>query len=146
MVTTLLLADDDPDDRLLVKDALEETTWTAELQTVEDGVELMDYLRHRGRYADPNDAPPPSLILLDLKMPRKGGHQTLKEIKEDPDLRRIPVVILTTSSQEQDISRSYGLGVNSFITKPSSFGALVETINILERYWFQTVTLPGEHA
>ena len=144
MVTTLLLADDDPDDRLLVKDALEETRWTAELRSVEDGVELMDYLRRRGKYRDPSAAPPPSLILLDLKMPRKGGHQALKEIKEDPDLRRIPVVILTTSSQEQDISRSYGLGVNSFITKPSSFGALVETMSVLERYWFETVTLPGE--
>jgi CheY-like chemotaxis protein len=77
-------------------------------------------------------------------MPRKSGHQALKEIKEDPDLRRIPVVILTTSSQEQDVSRSYGLGVNSFITKPSSFGALVETMRILEKYWFETVTLPGE--
>ena len=146
MVTTLLLADDDPDDRLLVKDALEETRWTAELRSVEDGVELMDYLRRRGRYADPSEAPPPNLILLDLKMPRKSGHQALKEIKEDPDLRRIPVVILTTSNQEQDISRSYTLGVNSFITKPSSFGALVETMSVLERYWFETVTLPGEHT
>ena len=146
MVTTLLLADDDPDDRLLVRDALDETRWTAELRSVEDGVELMDYLRRRGRYADPSEAPPPSLILLDLKMPRKGGHQALKEIKEDPNLRRIPVVILTTSRQEQDISRSYGLGVNSFITKPSSFEALVETMRSLERYWFEIVTLPGEHA
>ena len=146
MVTTLLLADDDPDDRLLVKDALEETRWTADLRSVEDGVELMDYLRHRGRYADPSEAPPPSLILLDLKMPRKSGHQALKEIKEDPNLRQIPVVILTTSRQEQDISRSYRLGVNSFITKPSSFGALVETMKVLERYWFEIVTLPGEHA
>ena len=146
MVTTLLLADDDPDDRLLVKDALEETRWTADLRSVEDGVELMDYLRHRGRYADPSEAPPPSLILLDLKMPRKSGHQALKEIKEDPNLRQIPVVILTTSRQEQDISRSYRLGVNSFITKPSSFGALVETMKVLERYWFEIVALPGEHA
>jgi two-component system, response regulator len=146
LVTTLLLADDDPDDRLLVKDALEETRGTADLRSVEDGVELMDYLRHRGRYADPSEAPPPSLILLDLKMPRKCGHQALKEIKEDPDLRQIPVVILTTSRQEQDISRSYRLGVSSFITKPSSFGALVETMRVLERYWFEIVTLPGEHA
>ena len=146
MVTTLLLADDDPDDRLLVKDALEETRSTAHLRSVEDGVELMDYLRHRGRYADPSEAPPPSLILLDLKMPRKSGHQALKEIKEDPDLRQIPVVILTTSRQEQDVSRSYRLGVNSFITKPSSFGGLVETMRVLERYWFEIVTLPGEHA
>jgi two-component system, response regulator len=146
LVTTLLLADDDPDDRLLVKDALEETRCTADLRSVEDGVELMDYLRHRGRYTDPSEAPPPSLILLDLKMPRKSGHQALKEIKEDPGLRQIPVVILTTSRQEQDISRSYRLGVNSFITKPSSFRGLVETMRVLERYWFEIVTLPGEHA
>ncbi len=146
MVTTLLLADDDPDDRLLVRDALEETRWTADLKTVEDGVELMDYLRRRGRYVDASEAPPPSLILLDLKMPRKSGHQALKEIKEDPDLRWIPVVILTTSRQKQDISLSYDLGVNSFITKPASFGALVETMRILERYWFEVVALPGEYA
>ena len=146
MVTTLLLADDDPDDRLLVKDALQETRWRADLHMVEDGVELMDYLCRRGRYVDPGEAPPPSLILLDLRMPRKSGHQALKEIKEDPDLRRIPVVIWTTSSQEQDISLSYYLGGNSFITKPASFGALVETMRVLERYWFEVVTLPGENS
>ena len=146
MVTTLLLADDDPDDRLLVRDALEETRWTADLKTVEDGVELLDYLRRRGRYVNPGEAPPPSLILLDLKMPRKSGHQALKEIKEDPDLRWIPVVILTTSRQKQDISLSYDLGVNSYITKPTSFGALVETMSILERYWFEVVALPDEYA
>ncbi len=146
MVTTLLLADDDPDDRLLVKDALQETRWRADLHMVEDGVELMDYLCRRGRYVDPGEAPPPSLILLDLRMPRKSGHQALKEIKEDPDLRRIPVVIWTTSSQEQDISLSYYLGVNSYITKPASFGALVETMRVLERYWFEVVALPGENS
>ncbi len=144
MVTTLLLADDDPDDRLLVKDALQETRWRADLHMVEDGVELMDYLCRRGRYVDPGEAPPPSLILLDLRMPRKSGHQALKEIKEDPDLRRIPVVIWTTSSQEQDISLSYYVGANSYITKPASFGALVETMRVLERYWFEVVALPGE--
>ena len=146
MVATLLLADDDPDDRLLVKDALQETRWRADLQMVEDGVELMDYLFRRGRYVDAGEAPPPSLILLDLRMPRKSGHQALKEIKEDPDLRRIPVVIWTTSSQEQDISLSYYLGGNSYITKPASFEALVETMRVLERYWFEVVSLPGENS
>jgi CheY-like chemotaxis protein len=145
LATTLLLADDDPDDRLLVKDALVETRWTADLQTVEDGVELMDYLRRRGRFVDSSEAPLPSLILLDLKMPRKSGHQALKEIKEDPSLRWIPVVIWTTSRQQQEISLSYDLGVNSFITKPASFGTLVETMRILERYWFEVVALPGEY-
>lgn len=144
MVTTLLLADDDPDDRLLVRDALEETRCAADLRSVEDGVELMDYLHRRGKYAEASEAPFPSLILLDLKMPRKSGHQALKEIKEDPELRQIPVVILTTSRQQQDISRSYRLGVNSFITKPASFGALVEMMRVLEKYWFEVVVLPSE--
>jgi CheY-like chemotaxis protein len=142
--TTLLLADDDPDDRLLVRDALEESRWAADLRSVEDGEELMDYLRGRGKYADRGELPFPSLILLDLKMPRKTGHQALKEIKEDPDLRRVPVIILTTSAAEEDVSRSYDLGVNSFITKPASFGALVEAMENLERYWFELVTLAPE--
>jgi CheY-like chemotaxis protein len=146
LVATLLLADDDPDDRLLIKDALDETRSTADFYAVEDGVELMDYLRRRGRYVDSSEAPPPSLILLDLKMPRKSGHQALKEIKEDPKLQRIPVVILTTSSQQRDISLSYDLGVNSFITKPATFGALVETMRVLGRYWFEVVALPGENG
>ena len=142
MTTTLLLADDDPDDRLLVSDALKETDWAADLRTVEDGQELIDYLNRRGKYADGERWPLPSLILLDLKMPRKNGHQALKEIKDDPQLRRIPVVILTTSRSQEDVIRSYELGVNSFISKPTSFGALVETMNTLERYWFGLVTPP----
>ncbi len=146
MVGTLLLADDDADDRLLVREALKESHWMTNLYTVEDGVELMNYLRRRGRYVDPDAVPLPSFILLDSKMPRKSGHQALKEIKEDPDLWWIPVVMWTTSNQEHDISLSYNLGVNSFITKPASFGALVETMRILERYWFEVVALPGEYA
>lgn len=144
MTTTLLLADDDPDDRLLVADALEESDWAADLRSVEDGEELMDYLRRRGKYADHDEWPLPSLILLDLQMPRKTGHQALKEIKDDPQLLRIPVVILTTSRAQEDVARSYDLGVNSFISKPASFGALVDTMENLARYWFELVTLPPE--
>jgi CheY-like chemotaxis protein len=144
LTTTLLLADDDPDDRLLVADALEESDWAADLRSVEDGEELMDYLRRRGKYADRDEWPLPSLILLDLQMPRKTGHQALKEIKDDPQLLRIPVVILTTSRAQEDVARSYDLGVNSFISKPASFGALVDTMENLARYWFELVTLPPE--
>ena len=142
MRTTLLLAEDDPDDRILVKDALEEGRLSVDLRSVEDGEELMDYLHHRGRYADPDESPNPSLILLDLKMPRKSGYQALEEIKGDPDLRRIPVVVLTTSKAEEDIARAYQSGANSFITKPANFDALVEAIKTLGRYWYEVVALP----
>lgn len=142
MRTTLLLAEDDPDDRILVKDALEEGRLSVDLRSVEDGEELMDYLRHRGRYADLEESPYPSLILLDLKMPRKSGYQALEEIKGDPDLRRIPVVVLTTSKAEEDIVRAYESGANSFIIKPTNFGALVEAIKTLGRYWYEVVALP----
>lgn len=145
-VTTLLLADDDPDDRLLVEDALEESRLAIDLRAVEDGEELTDYLNRRGKYTDPNDSPRPDLILLDLKMPRKGGHQALEEIKEDATLRRIPVVVLTTSKAEEDIARAYDLGANSFVIKPSNFGALVQMMKTLEKYWFETVALPPGRA
>jgi len=142
--TTLLLADDDPDDRLLVKDALQESRLEADLRLVEDGEELMDYLHRRGKYADPEDSPPPDLILLDLKMPRKSGHQALEEIKGNPKLRRIPIVVLTTSKAEEDIVRAYNSGANSFIVKPTNFGALTEAMKTLERYWFELIALPPE--
>lgn len=139
---TLLLADDDPDDRLLVEDALEEGRLLVDLRWVEDGEELMDYLHRRGRYADPSTSPCPDLILLDLKMPRKGGHQALEEIKGDPELRRVPIVVLTTSKAEEDIARAYALGANSFVIKPAYFSALVEAMKTLGKYWFETVALP----
>lgn len=143
---TLLLADDDPDDRLLVGDALEEGRSSFDLRCVEDGEELVDYLRRHGRYADPNDSPRPGLILLDLKMPRKNGHQALLEIKGDPGLKRIPVVVLTTSKAEDDVARAYDSGANSFVVKPTDFGTLVELMKTMERYWDGTVTLPPERS
>ncbi len=142
MITTLLLADDDPDDRMLVNDALEEADWAVDLREVEDGDELIDYLRRRGRYANPTESPRPGLILLDLKMPRRGGLQALEEIKKTNLLCRIPVVVLTTSSADEDITGAYDLGANSYIVKPSSFSTLVEMMQTLERYWLDVVTLP----
>lgn len=139
---TILMADDDEDDRLMTKEAFEEARLANELRFVEDGEELMDYLNRRGEYTNPADSPRPGLILLDLNMPRKDGREALKEIKADPDLKQIPIVVLTTSKAEEDIYRSYDLGVNSFITKPVSFEGMVFVISTLAQYWFQIVQLP----
>jgi CheY-like chemotaxis protein len=139
---TILMADDDADDRMLAADAMRESKLGNAFRCVEDGQELMDYLTRRGKYARA-DAPRPGLILLDLNMPRKDGRQALEEIKSDPDLRRIPVVILTTSKTEEDVLRSYDLGANSFITKPVTFDRLVEIVRTLGNYWFRIVELPG---
>lgn len=139
---TILVADDDPDDRMMAKDALEESRLANDLRFVEDGEELLDYLYHRGRYSDQKDAPRPGVILLDLNMPRKDGREALREIKADPDLRQIPILVLTTSKAEEDIYRTYDLGVNSFITKPVMFESLVEVMKTLGKYWFEIVELP----
>ncbi|MCA1991708.1 MAG: response regulator [Coleofasciculus sp. S288] len=139
---TILMADDDEDDCMLAREALAESRLANELYLVRDGEELMDYLYRRGQYVDPIKSPRPGLILLDLNMPKKDGREALKEIKADPDLRRIPVVVLTTSKAEDDIYRSYDLGANSFITKPMTFNSLVEVIKVLGRYWFEIVELP----
>jgi CheY-like chemotaxis protein len=139
---TIVLADDDADDRMLARDALAEARLANDLFFVQDGEELLDFLRHRGRFADPGAVPRPGLILLDLNMPRKDGREALAEIKADPDLRRIPVVVLTTSKAEEDIYRTYDLGVNSFITKPVTFEGLVSVMKALGQYWFEIVELP----
>jgi CheY-like chemotaxis protein len=140
---TILLADDDADDRVLARDALTESRLANDLRCVENGEELMDYLRRAGAYADPATSPTPGLILLDLNMPRKDGREALAEIKSDPALRHIPVVVLTTSKAEEDIYRTYDLGVNSFITKPVTFDGLVKVMRTLGVYWFEIVELPG---
>lgn len=140
----ILMADDDPDDRMLTRDAFAECGVANDLFFVEDGEDLMDYLRRRNRYTDPHKAPRPGLILLDLNMPRKNGREALKEIKSDPDLCRIPVVVLTTSQAEEDVVRSYQLGANSFITKPVTFDGLVDVMQSLKHYWLQTVAMPAE--
>lgn len=142
---TILMADDDPDDRLLVQDAFDEIRLANPLVFVEDGIELMDYLRRNGAYAHLAGTPLPGLILLDLNMPKKDGRETLKEIKSDPALRAIPVVVLTTSNAEEDILRTYDLGTNSFIVKPVTFDKLVEIIRKVTQYWLEIVRLPPNH-
>jgi CheY-like chemotaxis protein len=138
---TILIADDDQEDRMLAEDALKESRLVNDIRFVEDGEELLEYLQHRGRYADPEGAPRPGMILLDLNMPRMDGREALKHIKSDPELRRIPVIVLTTSKAEEDIYRSYDLGVNSFIIKPVTFDSLVNIMRALEQYWFEIVEL-----
>ena len=137
----ILLADDDPDDRLLTTEAFAEARLVNQLHHVDDGVELLKFLHRRPPYTQ---APRPGLILLDLNMPRMDGRQALAEIKNDPDLAHIPVVVLTTSAEEEDILRSYGLGANSYITKPVTFDGLVHAVGVLGQYWFSLVDLPGE--
>lgn len=139
---TILLAEDDADDRLLVKEALAEGRVLNDLRSVEDGEELLDYLRRQGRYADPETSPRPGLVLLDLNMPRKDGREALREIKADPDLKRIPVVVMTTSKAEEDVLSSYDLGASSYVTKPVTFERLVELMKVMGRYWIEFVELP----
>ncbi len=142
----ILLADDDPDDRMLAKEALEENRLMNALEFVEDGEALMDYLHRRGRYAPLVDLPLPGLILLDLNMPRKDGREALEEIKADPNLKRIPVVVLTTSKAEEDILRSYDLGVSGFIIKPVTLEGLVQVMKALVQYWFEIVEIAPQTA
>jgi CheY-like chemotaxis protein len=138
----ILMAEDDPDDRLLSREAVSEANLNFELVFVQDGEELLDYLERRGAYADGKSAPRPCLILLDLNMPRKDGREALREIKKNPALRQIPVVVLTTSKAEEDILRCYDLGVSGYITKPVQFDELVEIMRTIGTYWFDTVELP----
>lgn len=140
----ILLADDDPDDRMLTQRALMKSRLANTLFMVEDGEELLDYLRRKGKYSDPEKSPRPGLILLDLNMPRKDGREALREIKSDPVLKRIPVVILTTSEAEQDVLRSYDLGVNAFVTKPVTFDGLATAIRRIGDFWFEIVKLPRD--
>ncbi|MBU2977171.1 response regulator [Alteromonas sp. C1M14] len=140
----ILMADDDEDDRLLTLDALKESRVLNNLYCVEDGVELLAFLRREGKYSDPKTSPRPSLILLDLNMPRKDGREALQEIKGDPSLRGIPVVILTTSKEEEDMLRGYDLGCASYITKPVNFEGLVDLMRALGRYWIEFVELPHD--
>lgn len=139
---TILMADDDEEDRMLTQKAFELNRLGNDLRFVEDGEDLLDYLHQRGKYADPASAPRPGLILLDLNMPRLDGREALAAIKSDPSLRRIPVVVMTTSEADQDIARSYDLGANSYVTKPVTFDSLAQVIKALDQYWFEIVALP----
>ena len=140
----ILVAEDDADDRMMIKDAFEESRLGNPVDFVEDGMQLMSYLQREGQYAAMADHPFPGFILLDLNMPRKDGRTALKEIKTSPVLQRIPIVILTTSKAEEDIVRTYNLGVNSFICKPVTFDSLVEIVKTVGRYWIEIVALPPE--
>lgn len=139
---TILMADDNIHDRLLTQRALEQNRLVNDLRFVEDGEELMDYLHHRGKYSDPISAPRPGVILLDLNMPKKDGRESLKEIKSDPELRRIPVIALTNSTLEEDLLKTYGLGVNAYIPKPVNFNELVKAMKVTSNYWLEIVELP----
>ena len=138
----ILVADDDPDDRDMIKEAFGEIGLGDDIRFVCDGEELMEYLLRRGKYESPAKSPRPGIILLDLNMPKIDGREALMEIKSHSDLKSIPVVVLTTSKAQEDIFRSYSLGVNSFVTKPVKFDSLVEVAKDLGRYWFEVVELP----
>ena len=137
----ILMADDDPDDRMLMKEAMEGNELANRLTFVEDGVELLDFLHKKGKFLT-RETFRPDLILLDLNMPRIDGREALKLIKSDPGLKSIPVVVLTTSRAENDIKKSYELGVNSYISKPTNFAELVRVARQIGHYWFHTVELP----
>lgn len=140
---TILMADDDADDRQMTLEAFEESRLANDLRFVEDGAQLMDYLFRRNQFADPAKSPRPGLILLDLNMPKKDGREALREIKADPRLRNIRVVVMTTSKAEEDIVRTYDLGAESYVTKPVTFTSLVEVVRTLGKYWLEIVELPG---
>jgi CheY-like chemotaxis protein len=141
-VFTILMADDDEDDRMLAKTAWSQSKLRNRVFFVNDGVELLDYLNRRGQFADPDRSPTPGLILLDLNMPRMDGREALEHIRADPKTKRIPVVVMTTSSAEEDVLRTYDLGVNSFITKPVTFDGLVRVVQTMGDYWMQIVRIP----
>ena len=138
---TILMADDDADDRKLTAEAFVEARLSNDLRFVHDGVELLDYMNRRGKYADPATSPRPSIILLDLNMPRKDGREALKELRADPRFKSMRVIIMTTSKAEEDIIRSYDLSAASYITKPVTFDALVEVVRTLGKYWLEIVEL-----
>lgn len=141
---TMLLAEDDLDDRYLISEALDESGVENQLFIVENGEDLLDFLKNRGKYVDKEKYPRPGLILLDLNMPLMDGREALAEIKNDPNLRRIPIIVLTTSQKEEDIQDTYAMGITGYITKPMTFSGLVEVMKSVGNYWLQSVTLPSQ--
>lgn len=142
MTLRLVVADDDADDRMLISEALEESRLANPVDFCVDGVDLLEYLRREGEWQHLKGEPMPGLILLDLNMPRMDGRTALEVIRADRHLKRIPVVILTTSKSEEDIIRTYDTGVNSFITKPVTFDGLMDVVSAVKQYWFEIVALP----
>jgi CheY-like chemotaxis protein len=139
---TILMADDDADDRQMTREAFDHCRVVNDLRFVENGADLMDYLHHRGKFSDTSQFPRPGLILLDLNMPLKDGREALREIKANPRFKSIRIVVMTTSKAEEDILRTYQLGAESFITKPVTFTALVDVIKTMGHYWLEIVELP----
>lgn len=142
---TILIAEDDPDDRQLTREAFEESKLVSDLRFAVDGVEVFEYLNRTGKFADPQTSPWPSLLLLDLNMPRMDGREVLEKLKANPQYSPIRVIVMTTSKDEEDILRSYRLSAASYITKPVKFESLVDIVQTLGRYWFEIVELPN-HA
>ncbi len=145
-VLPILMVDDDADDRIMTEKALRKNRVINPILFLSDGEELLDYLKRKGRFAEPGAAPKPCFILLDLNMPKMDGRKALLFVKSDPELKKIPVVVLSTSSAEEDILRSYNLGANSFITKPVNFDGLVAMMESLKNYWLEIVELPLENG
>lgn len=135
----VLLVEDNPGDVRLTQEALRESVFDVHLNVARDGVEALDFLNKRETFTD---APRPDLILLDLNLPRKNGREVLSEIKQDPDLKRIPVLVMTTSRSEQDIQRAYALNANCYIAKPMDLNEFLRIVRTIEEFWFHTATLP----
>jgi CheY-like chemotaxis protein len=140
----VLLVEDDPEDQALTRRAFQKGVFQADLRIVSDGQEAMAYLQRTGTYSTSQSAPRPDLVLLDLNMPNVDGPEVLRRVRANPDLQRIPIVVLTTSNHEADVRRSYDLGCNSFITKPLEMDAFIGILKQLESYWFKLVTLPSK--
>ena len=141
----ILVAEDDSDDRFLLEDAIKRRPFSSCFTFVEDGEQVMDYLFKRGDFTEGNHRKYPSLIILDLNMPRKDGREVLKEIKSHPELCRIPIIIFSTSVSKDDLIFAYSNGANAFILKPSSFSKLVEIVESIDNFWFNIATLiPSE--
>ncbi|MDQ1086749.1 MULTISPECIES: response regulator [unclassified Siphonobacter] len=140
----ILVADDDEDDRFLIKTAFRDSLLVNDIFFVADGVELMQFLHNEGAYADRGRFPRPGIIFLDLNMPRKDGWEALTEIKQNPDLKAIPVVVLTTSNSERDILKTYESGANCYITKPISFDQLLQIVKSFGQFWLNIASVPGK--
>ena len=137
----ILLVEDNPGDARLTQEAMRAAKMTNILHVVEDGEQAMEFLRRRSRF---KDAPRPDLILLDLNLPKKDGRSVLAEVKTDPDLRRIPVVVLTTSRSEEDVVQAYDMHANAYVTKPVNLEQFMRIVGLIDEFWLKVVTLPGK--